>query len=483
MALSDVEIVALNPWWADPGWRARDPHLKALDAQPTRLEADFVTDVDLGAPGISVLRGPRQVGKSTDLKMLVERALDQGWDRRAVIYIALDLLEDQPVAEFARSVVRAKQLSGGAARTLLLLDEVTSVAKWQSAVKFLWDSGTIREDVVLCTGSSAIDLQQGAAERLPGRRRGGRDHLVLPQSFAGFARATERTLPASPRLTVEEMRTPAGVDLLESARLHLPALDRALGRYLTFGGLPAAVVEAASGASAPSDEVKRTMWDSLVRELQRRGASVPAAQALLARVATALGAETNWSDLARDMDVPLGKRALAGRTSHHTVRSYVELLAASYFLLIGYFWKRGQNTNDLSKNKKLFFVDPLLYTITLDRSPGLVRNDAAAVENAVGLALFRMYEPPDRLAETMVAPERLHIWRTAACGEIDFVAGAASNLDIVEVKYQNNPGFTAAAAAARAHPGRPVVLATKQDLDFRDLYARVPVSLLLWALG
>jgi hypothetical protein len=42
--------------------------------------------------------------------------------------------------------------------------------------------------MVVCTGSSAIDLQKGAAERLPGRRGAGRDHLVLLQREEGVPR-------------------------------------------------------------------------------------------------------------------------------------------------------------------------------------------------------------------------------------------------------------------------------------------------------
>ncbi len=471
-----------NPWWRDVAWRTQDPHLRALEDQPVQLPADFVLDIDIENPGVSVLRGPRQVGKSTDLKLLVDRALDEGRGNRAVIYLALDLLEDQPMAELARTVRRAKELSG-AKSALVLLDEVTSVRNWQGAVKSLWDAGVIRDDVVVCTGSSAVDLQHGAAERLPGRRKGGRDYLVLPQSFAHFARATDHTIPSSPRLTISELRAPSGEDLLREMRLHLPALDAALMRYLSFGGLPAAVAEAVAGAEEPSSDLRRILWDSLVRELQRKGASVPAGQALLARVAKALGAETNWTDLAREMDVPLGRRAEAGKTSHHTLKNYVELLAGGYFVFIVYFWKRGQNTNDLSKNKKLFFADPLLHTVALDRAPGLTRDVAALVENAVGLALYRRYEPPERLPETFVAPDRLHIWKTSTGGEIDFVAGAANELDVVEVKYQNNPGLGAAAAAAKAHPGRPIVMTTKQHLDFRADYTLIPASLLLWALG
>ena len=180
------------------------------------------------------------------------------------------------------------------------------------------------------------------------------------------------------------------------------------------------------------------------------------------------------------MDVPLGRHA-TGPTSHHTLRSYMELMAGGYFLFIVHFWRLGPATNNLSRNRKLFFADPLLHTVALDRAPGLRPNLPALVENAIGMALLRRYEPPDRLAETFVAPERLHVWRTGRGGEIDFVAGPRGALEIVEVKYQNAPSRRA--AAAQALPGRPVVMATKSELSTAESYSLIPASLLLWALG
>lgn len=483
MAVSDDQIVAQNPWWTYPGWSASDPHLTTLAAQPMRLPAHVVADLDLEAAGIHVLRGPRQVGKSTDLKLLVERSIAEGRPPRSVVYLALDLLEGQDIRELALSIKGAKSLAGETSSScLILLDEVTAVERWQTALKALWDDGTLRHDVVVCTGSSAVDLQRGAAERLPGRRGAGDDHLLLPQPFPSFAAATDATAPPSPRLTIADLRTPDGQAVLEDARVHRPALDAALDRYLLFGGFPAAVAEASEGLPEPSRATKRVVYDSLVKELQRRGASIPAGDALLTRVTRALGSQTNWSDLARQMDVPLGRHA-TGPTSHHTLRSYIELMAGGYFLFIVHFWRLGPATNDLSRNRKLFFADPLLHTVALDRAPGLRPNLPALVENAIGMALFRRYEPPDRLAETFVAPERLHVWRTGRGGEIDFVAGPRGALEIVEVKYQNAPGRRAAAAAAQALPGRPVVMATKSELSTAESYSLIPASLLLWALG
>jgi uncharacterized protein len=333
----------------------------------------------------------------------------------------------------------------------------------------------------VCTGSSAIDLQKGAAERLPGRRGAGRDYLVLPQTFASFARAIDGSIPPSPCLTIADIQSTDGQEALSESRIYGPALKDALSLYLKFGGLPAAVAEAATGAVEPSEQVKRVLYDSLVKEVQRRGASIPAAHALLERVLRSLGSSTDWSRMAREMDVPLTNRR--GATSHHTLRDYIELLAGGYFLFILYFWRAGSETNSLSNEKKVFLADPLLHTIALEHAPGLSADTPALIENAVGLALYRRYEPPERLIESFVSPDRLHAWRTARAGEVDFVAGPRRELDVVEVKYRRQIDLRGAASVAKAHPGRPVVIATQEDLLLGERYTLLPAHTLLWALG
>jgi predicted AAA+ superfamily ATPase len=478
--LNDDRIVGLNPWWSNSSWEAEDPHLRRLEAQPARLPAPQADAIDLERPGVHLLRGPRQVGKSTILKSIVRRALGSGVEPRGVIYLSLDLLERQPPSVLVETVERALELAGDAAEgRVILLDEVTSAESWQTGVKALWDDGRIDRDLVICTGSSAIDLTRGAAERLPGRRGGGRDILVLPQDFAAFTRATDGTVPPGLGLTVGEILSPDGRAALLEARIHLPRLRRALERYLSFGGLPAAVAEATVGRPEPSEEVRAVLWDSLLRETQRRGASAPATQALLERVMRSLGSKVSWSRLAREMDVPIG-RGRAG--DPRTVQSYVEFLAANYFALVLYFWKQGATSGDLSKDKKAYFGDPLLATIVANRV-GLARNPHADVENALALALYRRYEPSERSAENFAAPERLHVWGTRRGGEIDFVCGPPKQIEAIEVADWASLDRRKAMSAARALPGRPAVVATREDLDFGRTANLIPVALLLWALS
>ena len=156
-----------------------------------------------------------------------------------------------------------------------MLDEVTAAGRWQTAVKALWDEGRIDRDVVVCTGSSAIDLAEGAAERLPGRRGPGRDFLVLPQDFAAFAHATDAPNPPGLGLSVAEILSPDGRGG-DARGADPPARPAAgAGALPALRRLPAAVAEAAGGRAEPSEEVQRS---SGIRWSRRCSGAAPRSQ-------------------------------------------------------------------------------------------------------------------------------------------------------------------------------------------------------------
>jgi len=471
MSLSDAEILRQNRWWSEPGWRESDPHLRELRNQPQRLPAPVTDQISLDEPGIHTLRGPRQVGKSTALKLLVEHATED-WAPRRVAYLALDLLEDRPLGELAATVNRTKELAATPEPMILLLDEVTVVDGWQTAIKALWDDGTLREDVVVCTGSSAVDLHQGAAERLPGRRGAGGDHALFPHSFATFAGVLDEAIPPSPGLSVEDIVSERGREALRAAQVHGPRLAEALERYLSFGGLPHAIAEALTGERTPSERTLAVSHDTLLREAQRRRASRAAVHALLERLIRSLGSSLSWTSLAQDMAV-----------SQPTARAYVEFLAASYQLLPVYSWRADSGTPAPGRDKKLYFADPLMHSVAHAQVPGLGVDVPALVENAVAIALQRRYEPLQQRMEGFDALSRLHVWRTRRSGEVDFVCGPHDRLAAVEVKYRSDPDRRSAAGIARAFPGRPAALITIDSLEQRADADLVPAHLFLWALG
>jgi predicted AAA+ superfamily ATPase len=139
---------------------------------------------------------------------------------------------------------------------------------------------------------------------------------------------------------------------------------------------------------------------------------------------------------------------------------------------------RGQ----LLRARSLLLEAGLRQTIVANRV-GLPRNPHAEVENAVALALYRRYEPSERRAENMIAPERLHVWGTRRGGEIDFVCGPRERIDAVEVADWAVLDRRKATGPMRALPGRPSLVASREELDFGRSANLVPAALLLWALS
>ncbi len=68
---------------------------------------------------------------------------------------------------------------------MVIIDEITQVSNWQTAVKYLADLGLLDNAVVLLTGSSAYDLKI-STERLPGRKGAGKDLVFLPITFSEY---------------------------------------------------------------------------------------------------------------------------------------------------------------------------------------------------------------------------------------------------------------------------------------------------------
>lgn len=126
-------------------------------------QRDFVHQLHrrLKGPGplIQVLIGPRQVGKTTGLRQLMNQ-----WAHLAHYANADDLLAADR-SWLLDQWQKALLLGDG---TLLIIDEIQKLSNWPETIKSLWDAQPKRLRVVLL-GSSALQLQQGISESLAGR--------------------------------------------------------------------------------------------------------------------------------------------------------------------------------------------------------------------------------------------------------------------------------------------------------------------------
>lgn len=468
MASYDELIRELNPWWGGPEGLEKDAHLARLARAPFQWDPPALRSLPLDPGSLHTLRGPRQVGKTTTVKRLIRELVERGEPR--VLYFSFDLQREH---DAIRDVVtRAKELHpdpGGP--WYLFLDEITSIPDWQLGIKYLWDLGTTRDDLVVCTGSSARKM---GTEQLPGRRGNGRDLIHLPMSFRAFAEAVAGiTLPAE-TVAVADWLTPRGERLAKQLNLKAAALSDAVARYIDVGGFPAAVSDAMNTGSATSATI-RMLWDMIAGDIQAAGHDKHAALRLIERVGVGLGSPLAWDALRRDMDVG----------SHNTAKAYTHLLSEAFILLTVFFWGQGGGFEP-DRQRKLYFLDPLLARLAPTLVPGARRpNEDGLVENVVATALYA--SAADRLTLADPLPGAIGYWKSADGRETDFVVpspqvGAPGARVPVEVKGDSARNISAARLSMRRTYGRGIVV-TRTVFDWQPDVPAIPLPVFLAGLG
>lgn len=423
-------------------------------------------DIDPRPGAVHTLRGPRQVGKTTTAKRLIERLLEGG--ERRVLYYSFDL--ESEARAIPEIIQRAKEMAvRPAGPWYLFLDEVTAIPDWQLGVKFAWDHGLIRDDFVLCTGSSAHRM---GTEQLPGRRGAGRNFLQLPVSFRDFCGAVQGIPLPDETLPLAAWLTPDGRTLAKRLYLQLPALRDALDTYVRVGGFPAALQDHVTSGEV-SLQTTNAVWAMIANEIRIAGLDAAAALKLVERVGVSLGSTLSWHAAAEAMDV----------ASHHTARSYVRALAESFTLLVIYYWSR-EGGFEPRKQRKVYFIDPLFASVPAaalglsSRAP-----TDGLLEGVVAATLFR--SASEHLVQAEPTIGGIGYWRSRDGREIDFVAdGGDPDVEVripVEVKGDSHSGIAAAVASLRRTFGRGLVT-TRTRLEPDGDILILPAAVLLAGL-
>ena len=209
---------------------------------------------------MQVVRGPRQVGKTTAVLQIIEDLLVSGVAPTDLLLLRFDLQVLREVGGLLGVIawyeqeIRGRPLHEGAP-AYLFLDEVHKLPRWSDEVKHLTETAPAK---LLITGSSSVLVAKGARESLAGR--------VITTEFPPFLfrevlEAWHPALvPPTPPLRFLGAFDPAVAstfaEIHRFARDRAPALALVLDRYYARGGYP----------RMHSGEVDDDMWADYLTE-------------------------------------------------------------------------------------------------------------------------------------------------------------------------------------------------------------------------
>ena len=177
------------------------PKLDELQDQKFVFNNEFGLDALPDQPGVVLIRGARQYGKSTWLQQQIKKTIEDYGAGTAYYLNGDELASEKNLVEHIRSLLPMYSVAANVRR--LFIDEITAIKNWQRGLKILLDAGELRRVLVVTTGSKASDLRHGT-ERLPGRK-GKLDRTAFfftPLSFSEFSKvcgsqfSKEQLLPA-----------------------------------------------------------------------------------------------------------------------------------------------------------------------------------------------------------------------------------------------------------------------------------------------
>jgi predicted AAA+ superfamily ATPase len=259
----------LNTWWADATVVRPDP-----PKYRRPLIVDLLGRLKKPKGVIEVIRGPRQVGKTTGIHQIIQDMLRGGTSPNTILFVRFDLELLRGSAAGIRNVLRwyvesiRKRALDDGPPTYLFLDEIHKLPRWHEEVKHVGDTYPVR---MLLTGSSSVLVARGGRESLAGRVF----TTELPTfSFREVLECWKPELAAAlpPRIRFNDVFDGALINsAAELARLRPQqklAVRRALERYYNRGGYP----------RLHSGEVEQDLWaDYIVQTVFENvlGADIP----------------------------------------------------------------------------------------------------------------------------------------------------------------------------------------------------------------
>lgn len=293
---------------------------------------------ELTQPEILILLGPRQVGKTTLLKMLQEFCKQKGMKTAF-----FDLEQPSVSAEFNRPdrEIIQKIFEAG---DVVFIDEFQYVSNISKILKAIFDAK--QKIKIVCSGSSSLEIHKHLKESLAGRRF---LYRIYPLSYS---------------------------ELKESLK------DYPLEEYLKFGGMPG--LTQTDSAERKQQILNELLGSYILKDVKSlvKEENIRAFNHLLYLLAENQGSTISVNSLANEVGM-----------SSKAVNHYLDILEQTYvnYRISSYSKNLG---NELKKSCKTYLYDLGIRNVLLKDFSGAERKDYGMIlESFVFLKLQAMLQP------------------------------------------------------------------------------------------
>jgi len=484
-----AEINSQNLWWSQGEEFIRYDQSLGL-AKPIFFER---RRIELKKGNIYILRGPRQVGKTTYLKDIVRKLLKRGVPARDILYLSLDFFTSR--RELRNAINYFLDSRRGASLVYLFLDEVTALEDWNLELKYLADQGALKKGSILATGSSAVKLKY-KGELMPGRGLEGNEYYLKPISFREFSiqslQFISQHLPddefASNLKRLELCLSDCSVSLtsdldniMNSVEAVIP-FKKELGYlfrlYIITGGSPGVVNHYLSNRFLSNkDKIAPNIAEIYIRDvlgdINRLQKQERITRQLLKAIIEHYGSRYSFSKLSRHIE-----------RTHVTTIDYLEFLEDSFICFVLYAYDFNKKDIKAKGDKKVYFFDPFVLHSVMSYLKGMeiweivrgsIENEdwLGKLMEGIVLSHLRMY---GEIPFLKVGNTFLWFYYDKSGKEIDAINKVDRGYLGLEIKYQGNVDER---DVKRINSVENYIILTKEDVGVSGNTMMIPVDVFL----
>jgi len=343
---------------------------------------------------ISLIIGPRQVGKTTLMQLLKADLVSKN---KNTVFLSLDIETDREFFDSQLSLIKKIELELGKKQGYVFIDEIQRKQNAGLYLKGIFDMNLPYKFIV--SGSGSIELKEKIHESLVGRKRLFELNPVSFEEFVDFKTNYRDENKITEFLEIEKSK-----------------VNSLLDEYLKIWGYPRVILE-------DKLEDKLRVIDDIFRSYLEKDVSyllkvdkVDAFSSFIKLLSGQIGRLINYSEIASTL-----------RISSPTVKNYLWYAEKTFIIkrITPYFRNLRK---EITKSPIIYFYDLGLKNYAL----GVFGRELINVETGF---LFQNLIFNILREKIVYSPISLHFWRTQDNTEVDFILSSGEKLLPIEVKF------------------------------------------------